>query len=558
MSVQSQIDRINSAKTAIGAAIAGKGVTVPSGTKIDGMAALIGAIEAGGGGSGGGTHENCIPYEEAGVTFSVDAIDGAQYGFALNSAGYYESQNKGVNTSYALCRVNLTVNKACNVEFSVINFAESNYDYGLFGALDTALNKNASEDSGAKKSFKSEHSANAVSLVYENVPAGSHFIDVKFIKDSSQNKGNDSLQFKVIVDDAVTISPEYYPIISRTDPVIDTLAAISDKGVNTAGAGFGELAGLVENIQAGGGAPNGREWTKTTGLTDFYAAYYADGLWVAGASTGICYSEDAIDWTQSNITSGYVRSVLKVKDTWFVGTSDNFYQSKDGKTWTAVSGAPANVWALAYGKGVFVAVNQSGYIYYTEDMGTTWVGAETATYKGGPVSLLYDPECDIWLLTMESKGKYYSYDGKTWTASGGNYKYPIIKAFGLFVTVNSNKAVYSADGITWTTGTGISTVINRIASGNGLVIASTETGIIYYSTDGKAWNKYGFGKSIGAISYANGIWVLGSGGSNSHGLWYSNNGLNWTQSNITSGMGNYLMWANGVWITRGYYSKSFD
>lgn len=49
MSVQTQIDRINSAKTAIGAAIAGKGVTVPSGTKIDGMAALIGAIEAGGG-----------------------------------------------------------------------------------------------------------------------------------------------------------------------------------------------------------------------------------------------------------------------------------------------------------------------------------------------------------------------------------------------------------------------------------------------------------------------------------------------------------------------------
>ena len=39
-----------SAKSAIAAAIAGKGVTVPSGTLIDGMAALIESIEAGGGG----------------------------------------------------------------------------------------------------------------------------------------------------------------------------------------------------------------------------------------------------------------------------------------------------------------------------------------------------------------------------------------------------------------------------------------------------------------------------------------------------------------------------
>ena len=50
MSIQSEITRLESAKSAIAAAIAGKGVTVPDGTMLDGMAALIESIEAGGGG----------------------------------------------------------------------------------------------------------------------------------------------------------------------------------------------------------------------------------------------------------------------------------------------------------------------------------------------------------------------------------------------------------------------------------------------------------------------------------------------------------------------------
>lgn len=50
MSIQSEITRLETAKSAIAAAIAGKGVTVPDGTLLDGMAALIEAIQAGGGG----------------------------------------------------------------------------------------------------------------------------------------------------------------------------------------------------------------------------------------------------------------------------------------------------------------------------------------------------------------------------------------------------------------------------------------------------------------------------------------------------------------------------
>lgn len=50
MSIVSEVKRLKDAKTAIKTAIEGKGVTVPDATMLDGMAALIDSIEAGGGG----------------------------------------------------------------------------------------------------------------------------------------------------------------------------------------------------------------------------------------------------------------------------------------------------------------------------------------------------------------------------------------------------------------------------------------------------------------------------------------------------------------------------
>lgn len=49
MSIQTELTRITNAKAAIKAAVEGKGVTVPNGTLLDGMASLIENIKAGGG-----------------------------------------------------------------------------------------------------------------------------------------------------------------------------------------------------------------------------------------------------------------------------------------------------------------------------------------------------------------------------------------------------------------------------------------------------------------------------------------------------------------------------
>ena len=50
MSIQTELTRIINAKAAIKTAVEGKGVTVPDGTLLGGMASLIESIEAGGGG----------------------------------------------------------------------------------------------------------------------------------------------------------------------------------------------------------------------------------------------------------------------------------------------------------------------------------------------------------------------------------------------------------------------------------------------------------------------------------------------------------------------------
>ena len=51
MSVQTDLTRIKNAKAAIKAYIEGKGLTVPEGTLLDGMASMLESIEAGGGGT---------------------------------------------------------------------------------------------------------------------------------------------------------------------------------------------------------------------------------------------------------------------------------------------------------------------------------------------------------------------------------------------------------------------------------------------------------------------------------------------------------------------------
>ena len=139
-------------------------------------------------------------------TWAVEAISGASYGFELNSNNYYESKNKGVHNSYAICRVKLNLGTKAKVTFNCINYAEHSYDYGLLSNVDTALTLSASADDGkVAKNFKDSSYSGVQTFIY-TIEEGEHFIDVKFIKDGSNSNNNDTLQFTVEIQEIDKIS----------------------------------------------------------------------------------------------------------------------------------------------------------------------------------------------------------------------------------------------------------------------------------------------------------------------------------------------------------------
>lgn len=136
-----------------------------------------------------------IVTEDASASFTVESVSGASYGFALTDDGYYTSQNAGVDSSWAWCRVRVNTAVPLSLVLSCINYAESNFDYGMIGKVDTALTGSTTYTSAdVLYSFRGQSSASVVTRTIE-IPAGSHFFDVQFIKDGSTSMNNDSFKF---------------------------------------------------------------------------------------------------------------------------------------------------------------------------------------------------------------------------------------------------------------------------------------------------------------------------------------------------------------------------
>jgi len=133
-------------------------------------------------------------------TFSWNVVSTGTYPFQLNTNGYYESTNKGHDSSYSYATLNYSGFE--NLVLECINFAESNYDYGIISQPDVLLGESTKDDGSTGSTnvfhnFQGQSSENPVQLTIPS-DKGSHFITIKFRKDSSSAEGNDSLQFKVI------------------------------------------------------------------------------------------------------------------------------------------------------------------------------------------------------------------------------------------------------------------------------------------------------------------------------------------------------------------------
>ena len=126
----------------------------------------------------------------------VQVSSTASQQFKLNSNGYYESQCKGINKGWSLCKVEF--NKSGNYTVQCISYGENNWDFGILSTINNKLEaSNVADSSNVKKSFKGASSASVQSVSYSGVKAGD-YIYVKYIKDNSVNHYNDTLQFKVV------------------------------------------------------------------------------------------------------------------------------------------------------------------------------------------------------------------------------------------------------------------------------------------------------------------------------------------------------------------------
>jgi hypothetical protein len=156
-----------------------------------------------------GWYENCIATPTGQTTELVaNNIDGANYGFVLNSNGYYVSTNKGVHSSEAYCRFNFTIEPGDSLLIEYLITCEG-YDNGLIGRIDVPLS------GGAFKQLRSSSQVKTVTM--QNLTVGDHFIDFMYRKDSSGSSYNDSLQVKVI---KVANDIEFTNLISTDNPYV--------------------------------------------------------------------------------------------------------------------------------------------------------------------------------------------------------------------------------------------------------------------------------------------------------------------------------------------------
>ena len=132
-------------------------------------------------------------------TYTVETVSGASYGFNYNSStGYWASTNAGVNSSAAVCKVTIDNPGAKTIRLYFINYAESGYDYGIIGNMNTTLTTTYTVDSSGVLYSCASASNNSSSEQYIDIgTATSGWFYVKYRKDNSGHYYNDNFQFRI-------------------------------------------------------------------------------------------------------------------------------------------------------------------------------------------------------------------------------------------------------------------------------------------------------------------------------------------------------------------------
>lgn len=147
MSIQTELTRLTNAKAAIKAAIEGKGVTVPDGTLLDGMAALIESIEAGGG-AGELFHTEITPATSGEVLTLEVGEKGERIAAMIVSVKVGSAFE--VNKNYGVMHIGTINTNIISKNPSVMNMIVYRNGYSTYQGDETSAQYNTSTPSGDK------------------------------------------------------------------------------------------------------------------------------------------------------------------------------------------------------------------------------------------------------------------------------------------------------------------------------------------------------------------------------------------------------------------------
>ncbi len=212
--------------------------------------------------------------QRQGQAESYEVENVGTYGFTLNnSTGYYTSDNKGIDKSAAVCRVDFYVPVSATITFTYINYAEQGYDFGVFGNIDVALNNNyyPADSSISDSSYKlacntSSHNMSSAQTLTYSMSAGNHSIWVKYSKDDASAANNDTLQFKVAITLDEPYTPGTYYGYDITNISADHMIVVTSSATDTA---YLKVNGAWVAVSEVYKKVNG-SWVKQTSLSNVF------------------------------------------------------------------------------------------------------------------------------------------------------------------------------------------------------------------------------------------------------------------------------------------------
>ncbi len=247
---------------------------------------------------------------------------------------------------------------------------------------------------------------------------------------------------------------------------------------------------------------NGTTWSKAAAPFGcaVYATYHFKTKWIAACSDGKIFTlNDGLDpgvagnWVSNNtgVGAGVAFSEIASDGSKVVvtsSTSTTVLVSTDGQTWTqrTVSGI-TGFNSVTYGEGQYIAVGKGTggtFVVYSSGDGETWQKVNTAA----PTKQLYGVAYGngVFVAVGLTGYLYVSDDGVNWTVQTpptglGAISYAtVIFDEGHFFAGGTNQTIISSpDGSTWSgENTGGSKSVSAVRIGNGKVVASGTSGLV--------------------------------------------------------------------------------